>query len=274
MTRARPVIEKMVREYHDEILSIQPAHNSLKFVRLIENSSYWDRVETWQKKIEMPTKMIGRLESDDATIEIVMDCYIDLYEYYEDDKKIQKLVVQRWNYLAKDVHRAAFLLNHNRAMNMKYLPDEELKCFTAMTKEADAIGIEMNDDKFDDKVIQELPKYFQMMRDVNEDQSVRLAKLSSREFWDLIGKTKFPSLFIMSHKLFGLASSAPSKRTWSILKFLHNRLRNRLRDDKIDKMLFIRINEALHDPNIDIDIFLEDLEDEIDQSEHELQQEL
>lgn len=112
----------------------------------------------------MPSKMIGRLESDDATLEIVMDCYIDLFEYFENDKRVQALVFDRWNYLAKDVHRAAYLLNHKRAMAMKYLPNEEVKCFTAMGAEADAVGLELHDVEFSTKVIQELPKFLEMMQ--------------------------------------------------------------------------------------------------------------
>ena len=42
-----------------------------------------------------------------------------------------------------------------------------------------------------------------------------------------------------------LCSSVPSKRAWSILNLVHNKLRNRLSNDRVDKLQYIYINERV-----------------------------
>ena len=47
-----------------------------------------------------------------------------------------------------------------------------------------------------------------------------------------------------------ISSSATSERTWSIFRFIHNRLRNRLTNDRVKKLVFLYTNSVLLD-NVD-----------------------
>lgn len=257
LQNAKTIVEKMVDEFEDEIMNIQPRAKALQFTLLIKNRNFWNNLEKWLAKIELPSKIIGKLEGDDASVEIVMDCYIQLYDHFSADHNIRSLVVKRWEFIATDMHRAAHLLNHKFAMNIKYLPNEEMKCLTAIEKES----VKFRGREFADKVLEELPQFLQQMNELEHHQKSTLTKLSSLKYWEVIGTSKFPSLAALTKKVFGLASSAPSERAWSILRFILNRLRNRTANVKVDRILFVRINEVIHDPNIDIDLFLEDLED-------------
>jgi hypothetical protein len=56
-------------------------------------------------------------------------------------------------------------------------------------------------------------------------------------------------------------SSAASERVWSIFSFIHSKRRNRLRNDKVEKLAYCYINYSLLDPEDPIDYqnyFLED----------------
>jgi hypothetical protein len=44
-----------------------------------------------------------------------------------------------------------------------------------------------------------------------------------------------------------ICSSAASERVWSIYRFIHTRLRNRLHNEKVEKLAFIYINTAILD---------------------------
>lgn len=53
-----------------------------------------------------------------------------------------------------------------------------------------------------------------------------------------------------------ICSSAMSERVWSIYRFVHSRLRNRLVNEKVEKLVFIYVNCAILDQNDHMDYVL------------------
>jgi hypothetical protein len=66
-----------------------------------------------------------------------------------------------------------------------------------------------------------------------------------RLFWK-IARSIAPAITLIAIRLASIpCNSVPSKRSFSILKLLHNKLRNRLRPNKVDMLQFIYINKRV-----------------------------
>jgi hypothetical protein len=59
---------------------------------------------------------------------------------------------------------------------------------------------------------------------------------------------KYPYLAEIAIRIFSIpTSSAASERAWSTFSFIHNKKRNRLANDKVNKLAFVYINASLID---------------------------
>ena len=72
--------------------------------------------------------------------------------------------------------------------------------------------------------------------------------MSSKSYWSVIGRQKYPALQKIAQPIAEMiALSATSERVWSIFKFIHSRLRNRLTNERVRKLVFIYTNSILFD---------------------------
>ena len=77
-------------------------------------------------------------------------------------------------------------------------------------------------------------------------------------------KAKYPLLKKIALKLYSIPnSSASSERVWSIFSFIHSRIRNRLKNKEVEKLVYVYCNAALLDEFDTID-YLQDNHDEDD----------
>lgn len=256
---AEQLIKQMVSTHRQAIKSILPATTSANFIKLVENNRFWVGLKNSTEKIKIPAQVIGRLEANDATVEIVMSCFIELHEHFRNDNVIKAKVMDRWQFIGQDVHRAAHLLNHKQAMDIKYMPKEAANCYDAFTR----IAQKFKGEAFADRAETELYKFHQQMRELDEGQKNLLRRTSSLHYWDLIGKSDFPSLAALAKQIFGAASSAFSERTWSAYKNIHSRLRNSLSDSKVNKILCLRTNQLIKDKSLSIEELENILQDEL-----------
>lgn len=210
-------------------------------LKLINSREFWTRLENCLSKIDAPARLIGRVEAEGATIEIVQTTFIELFEVYtqQKDQRAQKLVKDRWNYVACDPIRAAHLLNHKAAMESSYFPDEEFKCLAALKK----MATQFKGAAFAEQITAEIQNFHHSMQTLTQEHKESLLSITSAGYWNMFGKSKYSGLSQLAHYLFGSASSASSERGWSTLKFVHTRLRNRLSNEKINKILFLMMNK-------------------------------
>ena len=83
-------------------------------------------------------------------------------------------------------------------------------------------------------------------------------KMDARSYWNALGRHKFPSLYLCAQSVNEMiTSSAASERVWSIYRFIHSRLRNRLSNEKVEKLAFVYVNCAILDKNDQTD-YIED----------------
>lgn len=244
---SKALLKRLVQENQHELSTIAPRDKSRKIVSLIKNVNFWKQLDKVVHEIEYPSKLIGKLEANDATCEIVHECFLDLFNHYlnnqPQNQRARDLVVSRYNFIVNDHLRAAYMLNHGEVMrSMSYLPGEEFKCLQALEKEARRFG----GDELAAGVIQELPKFHQRMTNLLPHEKILLQQLKSVAYWGVLGKAEFPALSKLAGQLLGPAAAAISERHWSIYRFIHTRLRNRLGGEKVDKISFLIINEELH----------------------------
>lgn len=83
-------------------------------------------------------------------------------------------------------------------------------------------------------------------------------KMSAKDYWRVIGRHDFPALFTIPKPINEMiCSSATAERTWSTFKFVHSRLRNRLTNERVKKLVFIYTNIVSLDQQDKSDYILE-----------------
>jgi len=70
--------------------------------------------------------------------------------------------------------------------------------------------------------------------------------MKASEYWNVFGKNKYPLLYACAKPIIGMTgSSALSERVWSIFGFIHKPLRNRLSNEKVEKLVFLYVISGL-----------------------------
>jgi hypothetical protein len=81
-----------------------------------------------------------------------------------------------------------------------------------------------------------------------------IMKMNSTSYWNIFGRHEFSCLYLCAKSVNEIiCSSAASERVWSIFRFIHSRLRNRLSNQKVEKLAFIYINCAILDKTDQMD---------------------
>jgi hAT family C-terminal dimerisation region len=104
----------------------------------------------------------------------------------------------------------------------------------------------------------EMIEFVSKMSDLPPTKKQALFKLSAQEYWTIFGRKEFPTLNLCAKEINSMiCSSASSERAWSIFRFLHNRLRNRLSKEKVEQLVFIYTNSSIIEKNDDFDYEIE-----------------
>lgn len=240
---AKYAIIKLVDSY-PAIIDISPKENSKEIVKLVKDNTFWDAVNNVAKIIEFPSKVIGKLESDDATLNIVYHYFGEIYKNFEDYKNIQQLVRKRWDFIMTESIGIAYMLSPAYTLNNFYIDDDKLDIMGQIrTMATTRYGIEVGQ-----KVLSELIKFMDKMQNLSESRRATLVDIEAIEYWKLVGSVEFPNLFKVASNICSIpCSSAASERIWSTYRFIHSRLRNRLANEKIEKLIFIYVNCSILD---------------------------
>lgn len=80
------------------------------------------------------------------------------------------------------------------------------------------------------------------------DEKQMIYSMSATEYWNIFGKQKYPQLYMCAKEMNGMVcSSASAERVWSIFAFVHKPLRNRLANEKVEKLVFLYVNSGILD---------------------------
>lgn len=97
---------------------------------------------------------------------------------------------------------------------------------------------------------EEMGRFVSSMTTLTGTRKESVFKMSSKTFWNCIGRHDYPALYLCAQSVNEMVcSSAASERVWSIYRFIHSRLRSQLANDRVEKLAFIYVNCAMLDEN-------------------------
>lgn len=74
----------------------------------------------------------------------------------------------------------------------------------------------------------------------------------------MYGKKKYPGLAKIARRVYSIcSSSAAAERCWSVYGFIHSKVRNRLTEERAEKLVFIYMNSVLAD-NTDKELYFDE----------------
>ena len=98
---------------------------------LIKSNPFWERLSKLVKSIEIPSNVIGKLESDEAPLSLVHDYFGQMYNSYMDDKDLQQKVQSRLDFFFTPGIGIAFILTPKNAGEGLYLNEDKTDFITA-----------------------------------------------------------------------------------------------------------------------------------------------
>lgn len=110
-----------------------------------------------------------------------------------------------------------------------------------------------------DKAEEEAFKFVSDMKMLSGSRKETVFKTNAINYWNICGRHEYPTLHLCAKSVnYMICSSAASERVWSIYRFIHSQLRNRLSNEKVQKLVFQYVNCAILDEEDQMDYILED----------------
>lgn len=163
----------------------------------------------------------------------------------KDYDDISKIVDNRWNdQLHKPLHAAGHCLNPMFYYSNKDKIEEDLALQEGLI---DSITRLVPNITMQDKIIAELPIYKEAGGLFGRDVAKRHRSLKApAEWWATYGAVA-PHLQQFAIKVLSLTcSSSGCERNWSWFEQLHSKSRNRLAQDRLNKLIYVKYNRALN----------------------------
>jgi len=216
----------------------------------IENGQFWVDLDFAFDVLEPLDKAIKKSESDTATLQYVIPMWKDCRRHLQRilTRRPEIVDYQEWETQTfkprflrqtEDIHIIAYLLNPITA------GDDDIPFHTAI------------------EITSILHKFFKRQGIDNQNGMGQTLELRYREerfhhghfiweykhnmrtFWK-VARSIAPAIAPVAIRLASTpCNSVPSERSFSILKLLHNKLRNRLRPDKVNMLQYIYINKRV-----------------------------
>lgn len=216
----------------------------------IEDGRFWVDLDFIFDLLEPIDKAIKKSESDSATLQYVVlmwkDCFRHLQRMLTHHPEIvdyQQFETQtlkpRFLRQTGDIHIVAYLLNPTT------LGDDEIPFHTNV----EVTGILHNFFKRQGIDIQhgmgQILEFRYREERFHCGHFIWEYKQNMRTFWK-VARTIAPAIAPIAIRLASTpCNSVPSERSFSILKLLHSKLRNRLRPDKVNMLQYIYINKRV-----------------------------
>lgn len=110
-----------------------------------------------------------------------------------------------------------------------------------------------------EEAFDEIIKFVAKMSRLSAQQKEIVSRMTARDYWQIFGQREFPSLNIVASAVNEMQpTSAASERIWTIYRFIHSRLRNRLTNEKVEKLVFLYVNCAIMDDADNNDYILDE----------------
>jgi hypothetical protein len=243
LNNAKVVLKRLVNEDFDILSNINPKNATMKVLNLMKSDDFWIRLDKIVNLLEFPSKVIGKFEADNASLSLVYKYFGDLFKHFENNKVVQDMVKRRWDFLSTECTGISFMLTPKYAAEGFYVDDDKMEIIEHVNKFVSARNPELGN-----KAEEEMVEFMSQMSQLVGHRKESFFKMDSKSYWNLFGREKFPALYLAAKEVNEMiCSSAASERVWSIYRFIHSRLRNRLSNDKVEMLVFAYINCAILD---------------------------
>lgn len=194
------------------------------------------------------------MEADDAPLSLVYHYFGELYNVFDYDKIIQEKIKKRLRFIFTKSMGLAYMLTSKFAAKGFYFDNDKIEILGF----AEEFANKLNSPSAE-KVTGEMISFLEKMSTLSAKQEGIIHQMSARSYWSIFGRQEFPALYEVAKPIIEMiCSSATSERTWSTFKFIHSRLRNRLTNERVNKLVFLYTNSVLLDKNDKTDYILED----------------
>ena len=231
--------------------------------RLVLDDGYWANVTEVRAILEPVAAAILHLEGDKGALSAVQPNFVNIINFYESSSLPNKdaalsAAKDRWKEFLTPVVALVYLLD---PMNIKQFGRD-----SAIMEMAEIFVRRYYDDELALNLIRSLWSYVNRVDGFTEGAFlIANADLSAHVWWaECRCGPKHAALQSLAIRLLHApATSATSERNWSAFRFIHSRLRNRLTEEQVEKLVHIFANSKLIDKNQqfdDMDLFTASLE--------------
>lgn len=197
--------------------------------------------------------IIGKLEADNAPLCLIYQYFGEMYKHFENEPAIQEKVKSRWDFLSTEVTGISYMLSPKFAADGFYVDNDRIDIITQVKVYASARYPDVMEE-----AEQEIIQFVSKMSALDNLRKETIFKMDARNYWNILGRHEFPTLYLCAKSINEMiCSSAASERVWSIYRFIHTRLRNRLSNEKVEKLAFIYINCAILDQTDQFDYIMD-----------------
>lgn len=184
-----------------------------------------------------------KLEADGAAIYLTYQYFGELFNHYRNNSELQNLVEKRMKFMTTPQMKLSYMLTPRFSNDGFYFNDDKIDILSSIYDIAEKV-----DSENQEKIVSEMFSYVEEMSTLSDIRKRTVYQLSSKQYWNVIGCDKFPALSKLALPLTEMiCSSAIAERTWSTFNFIHSRLRNKLSNDRVEKLVFLYTNCVLLD---------------------------
>ncbi|KAM0885564.1 hypothetical protein ACQ4PT_030256 [Festuca glaucescens] len=227
-----------------------------KAQQVVKSESFWKRVNIAVNYFEPMANVLRRMDSDVPAMGFLYGCMLDakkeiLMRFNNDEsrcKTVLDIIDNRWdNRLKKPLHLAGYFLNPYYYYPNKVEIEKAGKFRAAVIS---CITTMIADDEEQDMMIEELKLYRAAKDSFGTDIATRQRKNKNFDpaSWWLNHGTCSPHLKNLAVKILSLTcSSSACERNFSAFEQVHAKKRSRLRSDRLNDLVFVRVNSRLID---------------------------
>lgn len=168
-----------------------------------------------------------------------------LFQHYAYDPTLQEIAKKRFKFVFTDSMGIAYMLTPRFASEGFYFDDNKFEIMSSVEK-----FVEKRRPELAQQARSEIISFVTKMSSLPEHKKDFIYDMTARQYWVIFGQNEFPALYVAAKPINEMVcSSAASERIWSIYKFIHSRLRNRLSNEKVEKLVALYVNCAILDKN-------------------------
>jgi hypothetical protein len=216
---------------------------------IVEDTALWSRGKQVMKLLAPIIEKIGLLEKDSSSVGLIYSSFLDLLNHpvYSEPQglgdtasSIKACIEDRWQFLHTDAMGIAFLLDPAKVPGA-FIDNDCDKALGHIREVAERLGYSKGKQE---AAFHEANVFLNTKWDWTPEQRRAEGRTAPLEWWGK-KRLKYPALFDLARRIFTMpTSSAAAERCWSIHKYIHSKLRNRLLSEAVRKLVFIYSNHA------------------------------